>query len=323
MANAGPHTPDARPSGGLEAAVGWLERSEALDRLAQLIDPAVHAITPHGRWLGALTGRWLGHPVHPLTVTVPIGCWIAASALDIGGGETSRVAARRLVGLGVVAAAPAVVTGAADWRDTGGAERRLGVAHALANHVTALTYGASWWARRRGAHRAGVGIGLMAAGVLAVAGHLGGHLAYRRGVGVNTTAFAAGPGEWTRIVRLEQLTIGRPHAVTHGDVVLMVLRRQDDTVVLEDRCTHRGGPLHQGHLDGSCVVCPWHGSAFDVTTGAVRRGPASAPQPAYQTRLVDGYIEVRRAEPGSLRTNPVAPSEIDRAAGGDAAERAP
>ena len=39
-------------------------------------------------------------------------------------------------------------------------------------------------------------------------------------------------------------------------------------------CTHRGGPLNEGGLDGSTVTCPWHGSQFDVCTGAVVRGPA-------------------------------------------------
>ena len=39
-------------------------------------------------------------------------------------------------------------------------------------------------------------------------------------------------------------------------------------------CTHKGGPLNEGGLDGSTVTCPWHGSQFDVCSGAVVRGPA-------------------------------------------------
>src|SRR5260370_7971843 len=42
------------------------------------------------------------------------------------------------------------------------------------------------------------------------------------------------------------------------------------------KCTHRGGPLNEGTLDGSTVTCPWHGSQFNVCTGAVLRGPATA-----------------------------------------------
>jgi len=47
------------------------------------------------------------------------------------------------------------------------------------------------------------------------------------------------------------------------------------------KCTHRGGPLSEGALDGSTVTCPWHGSQFDVCTGAVRRGPAREPLETY------------------------------------------
>ena len=47
------------------------------------------------------------------------------------------------------------------------------------------------------------------------------------------------------------------------------------------KCTHRGGPLSEGALDGSTVTCPWHGSQFDVCTGAVRRGPATDPLQTY------------------------------------------
>jgi len=46
-------------------------------------------------------------------------------------------------------------------------------------------------------------------------------------------------------------------------------------------CPHRQGPLHEGTLDGSTVTCPWHGSQFDVCTGAVVRGPAQDPLETY------------------------------------------
>src|SRR5207244_11150910 len=44
---------------------------------------------------------------------------------------------------------------------------------------------------------------------------------------------------------------------------------------LSDTCTHAGGPLHEGDIDGLGVTCPWHGSRFDLTDGSVRRGPAT------------------------------------------------
>ncbi|HEY8522622.1 MAG TPA: Rieske 2Fe-2S domain-containing protein, partial [Nitrososphaeraceae archaeon] len=52
-------------------------------------------------------------------------------------------------------------------------------------------------------------------------------------------------------------------------------------------CTHEGGPLADGTLEGYEVECPWHGSKFDVRTGEVKSPPASEPEPSYQVK-VDG-----------------------------------
>jgi nitrite reductase/ring-hydroxylating ferredoxin subunit len=54
------------------------------------------------------------------------------------------------------------------------------------------------------------------------------------------------------------------------------------------KCTHRGGPLAEGTLEGSTVTCPYHGAQFDVTTGALRRGPADAPLQTYPVSVING-----------------------------------
>jgi 3-phenylpropionate/trans-cinnamate dioxygenase ferredoxin component len=55
------------------------------------------------------------------------------------------------------------------------------------------------------------------------------------------------------------------------------------------KCTHRQGPLNEGTLDGSTVTCPWHGSQFDVCTGAVLQGPAKEPLKTYRV-TVEGEV---------------------------------
>ena len=55
------------------------------------------------------------------------------------------------------------------------------------------------------------------------------------------------------------------------------------------KCTHRGGPLSEGAVDGSTVTCPWHGSQFNVCTGAVLRGPARDPIKTYPV-IVQGDV---------------------------------
>jgi nitrite reductase/ring-hydroxylating ferredoxin subunit len=55
------------------------------------------------------------------------------------------------------------------------------------------------------------------------------------------------------------------------------------------KCTHRGGPLNEGKLNGSTVTCPWHGTQYNVCTGAVLRGPATEPVKTYPV-IVEGEI---------------------------------
>jgi nitrite reductase/ring-hydroxylating ferredoxin subunit len=57
----------------------------------------------------------------------------------------------------------------------------------------------------------------------------------------------------------------------------------------QDECTHADGPLSDGYLDGPTVVCPWHDSCFDVTDGAVLKGPATEPLRVYHV-TVDGDV---------------------------------
>ncbi len=61
---------------------------------------------------------------------------------------------------------------------------------------------------------------------------------------------------------------------------------------IEDRCTHDDGPLAEGELYGTVIECPRHGATFDITTGAVLSMPAIKPVPRYETRVVDGEIQI-------------------------------
>ena len=79
-----------------------------------------------------------------------------------------------------------------------------------------------------------------------------------------------------------------------GDVV--VFNVAGSFCATQATCTHRGGPLGQGKLDGSTVTCPLHGSQFNVCSGDVLRGPAIDPLMTYRV-FVDGYVG--RVETGS------------------------
>jgi nitrite reductase/ring-hydroxylating ferredoxin subunit len=62
---------------------------------------------------------------------------------------------------------------------------------------------------------------------------------------------------------------------------------------IRNTCTHLGGPLAQGKLEDQTVECPWHGSRFDLITGAVKRGPAQIPEKVFEVKVENSSILVR------------------------------
>ena len=290
----------------LSRAAERIERAEWLDPFGRALQRAVAPLGARPLVRDLLSGTPVGHPVHPLLVTVPIGSWTGALVLDLVG---NHAAARTMVGLGVLAAAPTAVTGLSDWKDTADGDARVGLVHAAANTAVVSLYTASWLARRVGAHRLGSALTWPALGLLGVSGWLGGHLSYARGVGVDVTAWDRFEPEWTDVGPAGSLatpsSAGSSGDATpaelrrvdlHGTGVLVTRTSDGVLVAYADRCTHRGGPLSEGALVGkNCVECPWHASRFDLTDGSVVSGPATRPQPAYAVRIEGDRLLLRRA----------------------------
>lgn len=282
----------------LERTLTALEGARLLDGLSATID-TVATWVPPGSLKDLLSGTPIGHAIHPSLVTVPIGSFTSALVLDLT--DDAPHAARRLVGLGLLASVPTALAGLSDWSDTRGAERRIGVVHLGLNAVGLSLLAGSWVVRRRGD---GTALALAGMGLVGVAGWLGGHLSYAMGVGVDTTAFLRPPTDWSDACALDDVVDATPRVVTVESMPILLVRRGDRVLAIGDRCTHRGGPLHEGTVDGDCVECPWHSSRFDLHDGTVRRGPATRPAPVFETRVVDGRVQVRRTEERTLRLNP-------------------
>ena len=266
--------------------ISSLERARALDRYTEAVQ-RVARLLPPGRVRDALHGVWLGHPLHPLLVQVPVGTWLSASLLDTWPGNEK--ASRRLVLAGLAASVPATLAGTADWSEQHEQQMRVGLVHALANAAAVACYVASAAvpARARVLRLAG----LTAAGA---GGYLGGHIAYRQSAGANQAEpvpHLVEPG-WHDLMPLAELADRQPAKRMLGDVPVVALRDGDDLHVLADRCSHLSGPLSDGEYHDGCLTCPWHGSTFRVSDGAVERGPATAPQPAFHTRVTSGTIQV-------------------------------
>jgi nitrite reductase/ring-hydroxylating ferredoxin subunit/uncharacterized membrane protein len=276
-------------------AVRRLGKAEALDRAARPLAQAVARRVRPGALKDALTGKWLGHPLHPLLTDIPIGSLTSATLLDLVGGARSSSAADTLVAVGLAAAVPTALAGATDWSDTYGEDQRIGVVHALANTVGLGCYALSLVARHRGARGAGTALGLAGLGSMTVGGYLGGHLGYSRGVGVNHTFLDEHPTDWTPVLAEADLAEGKPTRVTAVQAPVLLYRSNGTIYAIGARCSHAGGPLEEGVVDVSaCTVeCPWHHSVFRLGDGGVVHGPASMPQPAYDVRVDGGRVEVR------------------------------
>ncbi|MEV5829152.1 Rieske (2Fe-2S) protein [Spirillospora sp. NPDC052242] len=283
---------------------------EALDGVAKPVSKAAgRAVRPRAI-RNLLSGTSLGHPLHPALTDVTIGAWNMAALLDAIGGRAAEPAADLLVKVGIVSAVPTALTGANDWSDTLGAERRVGLVHAMANSTALSLFVASMVMRGRGNRRAGRALGYAGAGVLGIGGYLGGHLSFVQGVNVNRTAWQQDPEAWTPLLDDADLAEGAPRRVEADGTPILLYRDGGRVFALAATCTHMGGPLDEGSFEDGCVTCPWHGSTFRLEDGGIVRGPASSPEPCYETRIQDGRIEVR-----------VPPKDVPVEGREDAAER--
>src|ERR1051326_8676803 len=112
-------TSQAEPlEAGGRAVQGWIAS------LVRLGGPAGQATK------NALNGVWLGHPLHPALTDVPIGAWLLSLIFDFTGHDRG---ADMALNIGVLAAVPTAVSGAADWADAGDEPRRLGLVYRLLN----------------------------------------------------------------------------------------------------------------------------------------------------------------------------------------------
>jgi nitrite reductase/ring-hydroxylating ferredoxin subunit/uncharacterized membrane protein len=299
VARSGSAGPPPRPA---ERAVHLVERQEWLEPIAEAMDRTVRgayaAAGPAGQQVADLLhGTWLGHPLHPALVAVPIGAWTCTAVLDgveaTSGSQAAAAAADASLKIGLAGAAVAALAGLTDWQHTDGKARRVGVMHAVLNTVATGFYVGSWVARRRGSRSAGRGLASIAFAVANASAFFGGHLVYNERVGVNHAIAPLEPREFVPVLAESELPEGTPRRAEWQGQRIVLVREGSAVYALVETCAHLGGPLAEGSLEDGCIRCPWHGSRFRVADGQVVNGPATMPQPRYETRVREGQIEVR------------------------------
>lgn len=286
-----------------EALVKAIDKQDWLEQASEAVQPAITEAFKAGGPAGQqvknfLHGTWLGHPLHPALTDVPIGAWTAALALDaleaISGRKEFGPGADAAIAIGLVGAVGSAVTGITDWSDTYGRGRKIGLTHGLLNAGATLLYTTSLLMRRRKkTRRAGLGFAMLGYAVGSVAAYLGGHLVYGEQIGVDHTAAQEMPHEFVPVLAENELPENKLTKVDAKGVPVLLVRQNGQIHALAHTCSHLGGPLSEGKLEGDSVRCPWHASCFSLEDGHVIDGPATFPQPRFETRIRDGRIEVR------------------------------
>ncbi len=285
-------------------------REEWIDGAAKPLQNAVSQFFqkagPVGQKLADfLNGVWLGHPLHPVMTDIPIGAWTAAVALDAmeAGSNSPGVgkAADAAVALGVAGAVGSAVTGLADWQHTVGETRRVGFTHAALNTVALGFFLVSMLERGKRNRGAGRSLALIGYGIAAASAYLGGDMVFRQRMGVNHAPDEEHINirEFVPVMPADQLPENKLTLAMLTNIPLVLLRREGIVYALAETCAHLGGPLADGEIaEGEdrqpLVVCPWHGSHFNMKDGSVVQGPSAYPQPCFEARIHNGQVEIRQ-----------------------------
>lgn len=99
--------------------------------------------------------------------------------------------------------------------------------------------------------------------------------------------------EFVKVCNIGDIAEGERYHFEFEDETLVIFKVNDKFYAIADVCTHDGGPLEDGELDGYEVECPRHGARFDIRSGDAVRFPAVTPVPSYRTK-VEGdelYVE--------------------------------
>lgn len=279
------------------------------DRISDALQNVIKAVIgsnrkPPRRFKSLLNGTWLGHPLHPAITDVPIGAWLLALIFDIMwlispsmNGWAAR-GAEGLVLIGILAAVGAALTGLADWSDSYGAERTVGLYHAGLNSLALVLYIISFVLRLSVPTGESVGaaiIGFLGVASVLVAAYLGGDMVFGKGTGVNHTAWQEGSHEYAPVLPVAEMPENTLRRVEVAGVPVVLLKSHGKYFAIAATCSHAGGPLDEGELQGDVVQCPWHGSRFRMRDGKALTGPATFGQPRYDVQVRDGMIHLKQA----------------------------
>jgi nitrite reductase/ring-hydroxylating ferredoxin subunit len=99
---------------------------------------------------------------------------------------------------------------------------------------------------------------------------------------------------YVKVGKVDNFPAGSLRKVVLGGEDVLVANVGGKLYAMTNTCTHRGGPLDEGELEGSTVTCPWHGGQFDVTTGKVVGPPPVKDEVPFDVRIEGADVLLRR-----------------------------
>lgn len=253
-----------------------------------------------------------GHPIHPALIPFPFAFLVGALAFDAAGVLMNRAAlwttGAYLAVAGVGAALLAAIPGFIDYFFTvppHSSGRTRATRHMLLNLSAVAVFAMAWGLRGDAAARPELLQLLLeaaGAGLLTMGGWMGGTLTFRNQIGVDHRYAKA--GKWSEeyvrsdsdgsavVGRSGELEVNQMKLVHVNGQRIVVARTADGYVAFADRCTHRGGSLAGGTMICGTVQCPWHGSQFDVASGAVKAGSAKEAMETFRVEKKGDRLEL-------------------------------
>lgn len=284
----------------------WIDSAAWLDRPAKVVQDAIlkfyKALGGPGQGVKSLLHgtKPLGHPLHPALTAVPIGGFTVmflADWLAVFFRAFPPLIGTFALIIGILGMVGSAATGYTDYTGTSGRARRYASIHGLIMTIVLLVMIASLLLRVSGLVFAGVLVSSLAFFVVLFGAFLGGHLSFGMGTMVNRSAFVEGVTDWTDVGSMADFSEGKLVRAQTGDMPVLLVRLGDRLNAIAATCSHAGGPLDEGKLEGDIVTCPWHSSRFCVADGAVKDGPATFDQPALLVREENGKVQVRLPAP--------------------------
>lgn len=251
-----------------------------------------------------------GHPIHPIIIAFPIAFFMGCFLFDLLGialdNQDLWQVGYYLEIAGVVFALLAAIPGIIDYLRVvppASSAKKRAAKHGILNTTVLLLFLAVFIYRHGSGANAYVVLVLELVGVvlLSISGWLGGTLVYRNQIGVDIRYAGAGkwkeqhihePGSRVKAASTVELQPGQMKLLVVNGKRIVVARTEDGYNAFDDHCTHKGGSLAGGALACDIVQCPWHGSQFNVKTGAVKAGPAKEPVTVYPVVELDGSVYV-------------------------------